>query len=189
MSKTLTCPLRSSLLPIQYPMNPNNNNPLPFYEEIRRYFVRICGSTNADDFVQTVYCRFTKYKPDLEGQPLLNWLYCTARHLYIDQLRSKQPKVTASGDVETIVINAQDEHADDPAAVVEEQEQIKKLISILDSLNGTLKGNLIRLRFYEDKSFSEIGKEVGMSTSAARNQIMRLIKELSKEFKESDDVG
>lgn len=165
--------------PIFTQMN-NNTNPAeaPYYDEIHRYCVRLLKSeTEADDLTQEVYVRLCKSNRNLEGDHLRNWLFRVARNLIIDFFRAKHPERLAPEVEGATLADMPDRKSANPAANVEQQDLIQKIGRELKNSEKRTQ-EILRLKFVEGKSSSEIGAILGISSSAVRKIILGILQKL-----------
>ena len=161
----------------------------PHYEEIRRYCFRLTNSeAEASDLTQEVYARLCKSKRNLEGAHLRNWLFRVARNLVIDSIRTKHPE-QISPDVEGMqLVDMPDRKSVNPATMVEQQDLIQKVLSALNNCDKRTR-EIFRLKFYENKSSSEIGNQVGISSSTVRKILLGKLQEFREAFQRMGAVG
>ena len=175
-------PLSITIVPFNPYVTQMNNNTIPanapFYDEIHRYCVRLINSeTEADDITQEVYLRLCKSNRNLEGAYLRNWLFRVARNRVIDYLRTKHPERIASDVEGTPLADMPDKKSSDPVAAVEEQDLIQKIGRELKNRDKRTQ-EILRLKFVEGKSSSEIGALLGISSSSVRKIILGMLQEL-----------
>ena len=171
-------------------MNHNTNlTNAPHYEEIRRYCFRLINSeTEAEDLTQEVFTRLYASGRNLEGAHLRNWLFRVARNLVIDKLRVKHPELI-DPDVEGMQLaDMSDRNSANPAKTVEQQDLIQNILSILEQCDKRTR-EIFRLKFYEDKTSSEIGSQVGVSSSTVRKILLGKLQEFREAFQKMGAVG
>ena len=170
-----------------------NNNTItanaPHYDAIRRYCIRLLKSeTEADDLTQEVYVRLYESNRNLEGNHLRNWLYRVARNLVIDFFRKKHPERLAPEIEGTTLSNMQDNKNANPATAAEQQDLIQKAIAFLAKSNKRTR-EIFRLKFVEGKSSSEIGADIGISSSTVRKILLGKLQEFREKNQSNVDVG
>lgn len=171
-------------------MNHNTNlADAPHYEEIRRYCFRLTNSeTEAEDLTQEVFTRLYDSDRNLEGAHLRNWLFRVARNLVIDKLRTKHPELI-DPDVEGMQLaDMSDRKSTNPAKAVEQQDLIQNILSVLEQCDKRTR-EIFRLKFYEDKTSSEIGSQVGVSSSTVRKILLGKLQEFREAFQKMGAVG
>ncbi|MBR5161921.1 MAG: sigma-70 family RNA polymerase sigma factor [Thermoguttaceae bacterium] len=169
----------------------HNTNPTdaPHYEEIRRYCVRLTNSeTEADDLTQEVFIRLYESGQNLEGTHLRNWLFRVARNLVIDNLRVKHPERIAPEIEGMQLADIPDSKSANPAKAVEQQDLIRYILSVLEQCDKRTR-EIFRLKFYEDKTSSEIGSQVGISSSTVRKILLGKIQEFREAYRKMEAVG
>lgn len=171
-------------------MNHNtNHDDAPHYEEIRRYCFRLTNSeTEAEDLTQEVFVRFSQYGSNLEGKHLRNWLFRVARNLVIDKLRVHHPE-RISPEVEGMTLADMVDHKSaNPAVLAEQQDMIQKILSLLEKCDKRTR-EIFRLKFFENKNSSEIGAQVGVSSSTVRKILLGKLQEFREVIQEMEAVG
>ena len=165
--------------PLLTQMNNNTNSAnAPYYDEIHRYCVRLLKSeTEADDITQEVFVRLYKSGYNLEGEHLRNWLFRVARNLAYDKFRAKHPELRASDEEGTPLADMPDNKSANPAATVEQQDLIQKIGRELKNSERRIQ-EILRLKFVEGKSSSEIGAELGIAPSTVRKNILGILQKL-----------
>lgn len=171
-------------------MNQNSNLiDAPHYEEIRRYCFRLTNSeAEADDLTQEVYVRLCESKRNLEGAHLRNWLFRVARNLVIDKLRTEHPERIAPDVEGTLLADMPDRKSANPASSAEQQDLIQNVLSILEQSDKRTR-EIFRLKFYEDKTSSEIGLQVGVSSSTVRKILLGKLQEFREAFQKMGAAG
>lgn len=165
-----------------------NPNDAPLYDELRLYCIELTDSvTEGEDILQDVYIRWWMKARDLQGRHLKNWLYRTARHRLIDKFRVKHPDLFAPDLDGASEFDAPDSKSVNPADEAERREKIKLVLYYLKKCDDTTR-EIVRLRFYEDCTYEEIGMRVGMAPAAVRNIILRTLEEILKIFQRMDGV-
>ena len=117
-----------------------------------------------------------------------NWLFRVARNLVIDSIRTKHPE-QISPDVEGMqLVDMPDRKSVNPATMVEQQDLIQKVLSALNNCDKRTR-EIFRLKFYENKSSSEIGNQVGISSSTVRKILLGKLQEFREAFQRMGAVG
>ena len=181
-----TIPYDCSLLPIITQMNNNTNlAEAPYYDEIHRYCVRLTKSeSEADDVTQEVYVRLYGSNRNLEGAHLRNWLFRVARNLVIDNLRAKHPEYISPDLFGTNLSDGTGNNSADPATAVEQQDLIQNVLSFLEQCDKRTR-EIFRLKFFECKTSSEIGSQVGISSSSVRKILLGKLQEFREAFQKT----
>ena len=161
----------------------------PHYEEIRRYCFRLTNSeTDADDLTQEVFTRLYESGRNLEGAHLRNWLFRVARNLVIDKLRAKHSERIAPEVEGTPLADMPDRKSANPASAAEQQDLIQNVLSALNKCDKRTR-EIFRLKFYEDKTSSEIGSQVGIASSTVRKILLGKLQEFREAFQKMGAVG
>ena len=117
------------------------------------------NKTSAEDLVQETYLRaFTHWEDveDLSAGQCRSWLYKTARHLYIDQLR----KLSRETPEEEILSQAPFEEDLTQAAVLQ----------LVGRLPGTER-TLFSMRYFEGYNARELGELFELSAATVRSRL------------------
>ena len=150
----------------------------PNYDEIHRYLARLLKSeTDADDLTQEVFVRLYKSGCNLEGEDLRKWLFRVARNLAYDKFRAKHPELIAPDAEGTPLADVPDNKSVDPATVVERQDMIQKIGLYLKNCNKRTQ-EILRLKFVEGLSSSEIGAQLKISSCTVRKIILGALQKL-----------
>lgn len=162
----------------------DTGDPAAFAELVRRHIhwvnsmaVRLVHDTAlAEDVSQSVFILLARRAKSLHRQTILApWLFTVTRYCAKDALRSelRRRKNEALAAAMTIQITSQPD--------VEWQQ----LAPLLDGLVNRLRSgdrDVVLLRFYQDKSFPEIGELLDISEEAARKRVLRAIEKLRDLF-------
>lgn len=127
---------------------------------------------HADDVAQQVFLAVARDARRLAGHPqLLAWLYATARNAARDaarrDLRRRRRELRTELDVQ----------ATSPMDTLESESARRLVDAAVDSLDPTARSAVL-LRFFEGRSFSEIGAQLGMSENTARMRVERALSKL-----------
>ena len=114
------------------------------------------------------------------GNKFSTWLIAIAKNSLTDYYRRKKETIIVelTEEEESIIFNFKD-----GSNTIEEEliqvEKSEKLSNLLNKLNEKEK-EIINLRFYEDKSYKEISKELNITLDLVRIRLYRTIRELRK---------
>ena len=114
------------------------------------------------------------------GNKFSTWLIAIAKNSLTDYYRRKKETIIVelTDEEESIIFNFKD-----GSNTIEEEliqaEKSEKLRKLLNKLNEKEK-EIINLRFYEDKSYKEISKELNITLDLVRIRLYRTIRELRK---------
>ena len=110
------------------------------------------------------------------------WVLTIAQNTIIDYWRKKgkdQACITDS------LYEQQDEFAQSPEELLISEEREDELLNIVSSMDDNYR-DIIRLRFFEEKSIKEISEELNISISNTKVRIMRAKKVLEQLLKEKE---
>ncbi len=110
------------------------------------------------------------------------WILTIAQNTIIDYWRRKARENEDSTDN---FDDFKNQFARSPEELMISEEDQKQIISIIESLDNNYQ-EIIKLRFFEEKSIKEISEELNISISNTKVRIMRAKKILSELLKEND---
>jgi len=154
----------------------------PIYEKyhnsIFRYVhKRVDEAEIANDITSCVFVKalsaLNKY--EFRGVPFSSWLFRIAKSELYQSFRDKKANRTVNIDSVTIV-KMVDEFCDDNKE--ENRQELLKNLSLLKEKEL----QLIELRFFEKKSFKEIGNILGLTENNVKVKTFRAISKLRKKF-------
>lgn len=153
-----------------------------FAELVRRHINLVYGAAMrqtggdvhlAQDVTQEVFAELARQAAKLARHPLLSgWLHRCTRFKAIDAARARSRRDRLAEKVQRL------ETADQPG---EERAEWEKLGPVLDEALGELGDrdrHAILLRFFEARSFAEIGLRLKLSENAARMRVERALDKL-----------
>lgn len=144
---------------------------------------KVNNKIDADEITVNVFSKVLSkldlYDPNFEFK---TWVLTIAQNTIIDFWRKKARENETSSDALHEVKN---EFAKSPEELLISEEEQKKILKIVTSLD-TQYQDIIRLRFFEEKSIKEISEELGISISNTKVRIMRSKKVLAQVLKEND---
>ena len=135
---------------------------------------RVGGDTHlADEVTQTVFTTLARKAGRLVRHPVIvGWLHRSTHYAALDALRDKLRRDQA---VKTMNANADPNRNRGPEI---NWEEIRPVIdSLLDRLNEHDRGALL-LRFFENRTFAEIGAAMRLTEDAARMRVERALDKL-----------
>lgn len=109
------------------------------------------------------------------GVPFSHWLFHIAANLAIDRAR-RSPGMVIQGDEAFRAIGSPDEFAH-PQQLVERWERANQLLACLGRLPQEQQ-EAVRLRFFGERSFAEIGEAMAKSEDAAKQLVYRGVRRL-----------
>lgn len=144
-------------------------------------FVSMKDRWKAEDALQEAFCRLwgRKYKVS-SLKEAIGLLARTGRNIEIDEFRKSRGRKTVGLDKVGV--------EDDPSAAMalEREALFRKVEASLDRDITLLQKKIIQLHEYEELSFEEIAKELGMQPAAVRMQASRARKLLRDKFRNDD---
>ncbi|MBV8324964.1 RNA polymerase sigma factor [Chryseobacterium sp.] len=110
------------------------------------------------------------------------WILTIAQNTVIDFWRKKNRENEDSIDNLDEVKN---QYAKSPEELMISDEEQKKIIKTIESLDANYQ-DIIRLRFFEEKSIKEISEELGISVANTKVRVMRAKKVLAELLKNNE---
>jgi RNA polymerase sigma-70 factor (ECF subfamily) len=161
-------------------MNPQFFAPIynRYYESIFRYiYKRIDEQEAAFDITSNVFVKAlgALNKFEFRGVPFSSWLFRIAKSELYQSFRDKKASRTINIDSVTIV-QIVDEICDDQS-----EENRQKLLTSLTLLKEN-ELQLIEMRFFEKRSFREIGEILDLTENNAKVKTFRALVKLKKKF-------
>lgn len=151
-----------------------------YYERIFRLILsRVQDLEISQDLTSNAFCKallnLEKYKD--QGVNFSSWLYRIALNICYDHFREKKKqRVVVMEDYMTD--NLVEEINLEPDDL---EEWLERLPELLDGLKAA-DLELIELRFFESKSFKEIGFILGITENNAKTRTYRILKRIKKRF-------
>ncbi|MBE2214312.1 MAG: sigma-70 family RNA polymerase sigma factor [Opitutaceae bacterium] len=150
-----------------------------FAELVRRHVALVFGSalrrTNnnralAEEIAQTVFATLARDAARLQsGQALAGWLYVATRHAAANVMRAEARRARREAEVCAMdVIHSSDDAWNQLRPEIE---------AVLDALEARER-DVVLLRFFEGRSFGEIGEALAISEDAARVRTSRALEKL-----------
>ncbi|MFY7667097.1 MAG: RNA polymerase sigma factor [Crocinitomicaceae bacterium] len=161
-------------------MNPQFFAPIynKYYESIFRYiYKRVDEQEAAFDITSNVFVKAlgALNKFEFRGVPFSSWLFRIAKSELYQSFRDKKASRTINIDMVTIV-QIVDEFCDDHT-----EENRQKLMKSLTLLKDN-ELQLIEMRFFEKRSFREIGEILDLTENNAKVKTFRALIKLKKKF-------
>ena len=162
--------------------NPQHFAPLydQYYESIFRYVIkRINDSDLACDITSNVFVKaitnLSKY--EFRGLPFSSWLFRIAKSEVYQSFRDQKAKRTVSIDKVTIVQVFEELGVDD---LDEHKEKLKIVLRKINEKDLAL----IEMRYFEKRSYREIGEILSVTENNAKVKTFRALQKLKVLFKE-----
>ena len=160
--------------------NPDNFAPIyeKYYDQIFLFIIKRIGEENttatltAEVFYKALY-HIKRYR--FKGLPFSAWLYRIASNTVAEHYRL-QKKAQRHVSLDT-------HHLINLVSEVSEEDNFEAQQLLLINLLGKLKEKeiqLLELRFFEDRSFKEIGEILGLTENNAKVKTFRVIKKMRK---------
>lgn len=149
-----------------------------YHEQIFRYvYQRMDDEETAFDVTSQVFMKAIKniHRYEFRGVPFSSWLYRIAKSELYQSFRDKKAERTVN--IETVhVFNMIEEFEED-----ENEENKQKLIKCIAKLKEE-EVQLIELRFFERRSYKEIGEILEITENNAKVKSFRAVEKLKKIF-------
>lgn len=130
----------------------------------------------ADEITVNVFEKVLKkldlYQPDFKFK---TWILTIAQNSVIDFWRKQNSEHFCFETIEDL----KNDFAFSPEEIMISEEEQKNIIKVIESLDEHYQ-NIIRLRFFEEKSIAEIAEELKLSKSNIKVRIMRAKKILAE---------
>ena len=149
-----------------------------YHEAVFRYiFKRVDEEEVAHDITSSVFVKAMLNLPKYEcrGLPFSAWLFRIAKSELYQSFRDKKARRTVSIDSVTIV-----QLFEDFEESYTEEHRHRLLNALAQLKDGQLQ--LIELRFFERRSFKEVGEIVGLSENNAKVKTFRALVKLKEIF-------
>jgi len=147
-----------------------------YYEQIFRYvYQRMDDKEVAFDVVSQVFLKALNniHKYEYRGVPFASWLYRIAKSELYQSYRDKKARRTVN--VETFQVFALIEDLEEDKT----NENRKMLLDIISHLDKE-EIEMVELRFFEKRSFKEIGEILDLTENNAKVKAHRLVKKMKK---------
>lgn len=151
-----------------------------YYEQILRYiYQRIDDKEIAYDIASQVFLKAMNniHKYEYRGVPFASWLYRIAKSELYQSFRDKKARRTVNVDT-TNLSDMIDEMEEDTS-----DDSRKMLIEMIRNLKEE-EVQMVELRFFEKRSFKEIGEILDITENNAKVKSHRVIKKMKKLFKQ-----
>ena len=160
--------------------NPRGFEPLynKYYEQILRYiYQRIDDKETAYDIASQVFLKALNniHKYEYRGVPFASWLYRIAKSELYQSFRDKKARRTVNVDTSKLS-EMIDEMEEDTS-----EDTRKVLIQMIKKLKED-EVQMVELRFFEKRSFKEIGEILDITENNAKVKSHRVINKMKKLF-------
>ena len=153
-----------------------------YYEQIFRYiYQRMDDAETAFDVTSQVFLKALNniHKYEYRGVPFASWLYRIAKSELYQSFRDKKAKRTVN--IESFQISDMIEEMGEDDKTLKRRNKLLNIIKQLDSSEI----EMIELRFFEKRSFKEIGNILDITENNAKVKAHRIIKKMKKIYQKS----
>lgn len=144
---------------------------------------KVSNEIDADEITVNVFSKVLSkldlYDPNFEFK---TWILTIAQNTIIDFWRKKSRENSTSSDT---LDEMKNDYAKSPEELMISEEEQEKIIQIVETLDANYQ-EIIRLRFFEERSIKEISEELKISVSNTKVRIMRAKRVLAKLLKENN---
>lgn len=160
-------------------------NPMDFNVLYERYFLdiykyiynRVGDKVICDEVCSSVFLKamqnLNKYQ--FKGLPFSAWLYRVAYNELMDVFRKHKSKKVIQVPVDELIYLAAETEEDN---LLENEQKLARLKKVLPELKPAYI-ELVQLRFFEGKSFKEIGDILGLTEANAKMKTHRVLKKIA----------
>lgn len=138
---------------------------------------------DADEITVNVFSKVLSkldmYDPHFQFK---TWVLTIAQNTIIDFWRKRSRE---NQDPTENLEEVKNQYAKSPEELMISDEEQKKIIKTIESLDANYQ-DIIRLRFFEEKSIKEIAEELGISVANTKVRVMRAKKVLAELLKNND---
>lgn len=155
-----------------------------FWVDVFSFVIRKVQDENtADEITVNVFSKVLSkldlYDSDFQFK---TWVLTIAQNTIIDYWRKKNRE---NEETKNDFDDVKNQFAKSPEELLISEEDQKKLQKIVESMDANYQ-DIIRLRFFEEKSIKEISEELNLSVSNTKVRIMRAKKVLAQLLKDND---
>ena len=144
---------------------------------------RVKDENDADEITVSVFSKVLNkldlFDPNFQFK---TWILTIAQNIIIDFWRRKNRE---NEDASDGLENVKNEFARSPEELMISEEDQQKIIKIIETMDAKNQ-DIIRLRFFEEKSIKEIAEELNLSVANTKVRIMRAKKILAELLKEDE---
>ncbi len=155
-------------------------------QRVYNHLLRIVGQrADAMDLLQDTFLAVYRNLPNYRGDGVfLGWVMRIASNRALDFLRSKarKPEQALEGDEQ----NWDVQRSEDPSDNLHLSQRKKAVLRMLQQLSPEVR-LVVELKFFQQRSFQEIGQHMGIPTTTAKTRFYAALKNL-RQFVEVDDV-
>ena len=154
-----------------------------YYKEVYTYvYKQTVDKELSMDLTQDIFINVLRaiYTYDEKKANFRTWLYRIATNRLVDYYRSRNYKYN---NMIVPIDNVQIFNEENLEITVEDKEDVKRIMNILDSLD-TLSQQIFRLKMFGDYTFLKISKVLEIPESTVKTRYYSMIKKIREEFKE-----
>ncbi|UMQ41766.1 sigma-70 family RNA polymerase sigma factor [Chryseobacterium sp. Y16C] len=144
---------------------------------------KVRDENDADEITVNVFSKVLSkldmYDPHFQFK---TWILTIAQNTIIDFWRKKARE---NQDPTENLDEVKNQYAKSPEELMISDEEQKKIIKTIESLDANYQ-DIIRLRFFEEKSIKEIAEELGISVANTKVRVMRAKKVLAELLKNNE---
>lgn len=144
---------------------------------------KVQNETDADEITVSVFSKVLNklelYDPNFQFK---TWVLTIAQNTIIDFWRKKNKE---NEEITDSLEQVKNQYAQSPEELLISEEEMDNIQKIINSMDDNYR-EIIRLRFFEEKSIKEISEELNLSLSNTKVRIMRAKKVLEQLLKDSD---
>ncbi|MPS75140.1 MAG: sigma-70 family RNA polymerase sigma factor [Chryseobacterium sp.] len=145
---------------------------------------RVKDENDADEITVSVFSKVLNkldlFDPNFQFK---TWILTIAQNTIIDFWRRKSRE---NEDANDGLENVKNEFARSPEELLISEEDQRKIIKIIETMDAKNQ-DIIRLRFFEEKSIKEIAEELNLSVANTKVRIMRAKKILAELLKNDNE--
>lgn len=155
-----------------------------FWVDVFSFILKKVNDENtADELTVSVFSKVLNklelYDPNFQFK---TWVLTIAQNSVIDYWRKKSRE---NEDATEDLHEVKNQFAKSPEELLISAEEHKKILKIVESMDANYQ-DIIRKRFFEEKSIKEVAEELNISVANAKVRIMRAKKILAQLLKEND---
>ena len=141
---------------------------------------KVKDENDADEITVSVFSKVLSkldlFDPNFQFK---TWILTIAQNTVIDFWRKKNQE---NEEVDDSLAEVKNQYAKSPEELLISEEEQKKILGIIETMD-TKNRDIIRLRFFDEKSIKEIAEELNISVANTKVRIMRAKKVLAELLK------
>ena len=156
-----------------------------YHHELIRYGISVCRNEElANDCIQNLFLKLWKNKISLtEDVAIRRYLMASLRHHIVDHLREKNygwERLPEGAPGDPLSCSSYESELIKEEATVHLKRRLLRGLEYLSPRQQ----QVVQLRFFEEKSYSEVATTMGMNVQSVRNLLHRAIKSLQRKLKQ-----